>query len=133
MGPGAPVTIRPRPLRSVLNHRGSREDRGVATLDHCQISITCGSHGEAAAIADALVNARLVACAHLAPIASVYEWKSVVEHDDEVLLTAITRVGRFDAIVDLVRSMHSYELPAITSVAVSGTAEYLAWVHDQTT
>jgi periplasmic divalent cation tolerance protein len=68
-----------------------------------------------------------------APIASVYEWKSVVEHDDEVLLTVITRVGRFEAIVDLVRSMHSYELPAITSVAVSGTAEYLAWVHAQTT
>lgn len=97
------------------------------------MSITCASHDEAATIADGLVDARLVACVHLAPIASVYEWKSVVEHDDEVLLTAITRVERFDAIADLVRSMHSYELPAITLVAISGTAEYLAWVDDRTT
>jgi periplasmic divalent cation tolerance protein len=133
MGSGAAGMGRPFPLRSVLNHRRVRDDRCVATLDHCQVNITCGSHDEAAAIADALVNARLVACAHLTPIASVYEWKSVVEHDDEVLLTAITGVERFDAIADLVRSMHSYELPAITLVAVSGTAEYLAWVHAQTT
>jgi periplasmic divalent cation tolerance protein len=105
----------------------------MATLDHCQVSVTCGSHDEAATIADALVSARLAACAHLVPIASVYEWKSVVEHDDEVVLTVVTRVGRFDAIVDLVRSMHSYELPAITSVAIAGTAEYLAWVDAQTT
>ena len=96
------------------------------------MNITCRSHDEAAAIADALVDARLVACAHLTPIASVYEWRSVVEHDDEVVLSAMTRVERFDAIADLVRSMHSYELPAITLVAMSGTAEYLAWVDDRT-
>jgi periplasmic divalent cation tolerance protein len=120
-------------MRPPFNPRRVREDRPVATLDHCQVNITCGSHDEAAAIADALVDARLVACAHLTPIASVYEWKSVVEHDDEVVLSAMTRVERFDAIADLVRSMHSYELPAITLVAMSGTAEYLAWVDDRTT
>ncbi len=104
----------------------------MATLDHCQVQITCGSHDEAVAIADALVNGRLVACVHLAPIASVYVWNSIVEHDDEVVLTGTTRVGCFDAIVEVVRSMHSYELPAITRVAIAGTAEYLAWVDAQT-
>jgi periplasmic divalent cation tolerance protein len=117
----------------VLNHRRLREDRAVATLHHCQISITCGSREEAISIADALVEARLVACAHLTPVASVYEWESVVEHDDEMVLTLTTRVERFDAIVESVRSLHSYELPAITLTAVSGTAEYLAWVDTQTT
>jgi periplasmic divalent cation tolerance protein len=110
-----------------------REDRGVATLDHCQVSITCGSNEEAVAIADVLVNERLAACAHLAPVASVYAWKAVVEHDDEVVLTVITRVERVDALAEVVRSMHTYELPAITWVALSGTAEYLAWVDAGTT
>jgi periplasmic divalent cation tolerance protein len=109
-----------------------REDLAVTTLDHCQVSVTCGSRDEANRIADALVHDHLVACAHLTPIASVFEWKGVVEHDDEVLLTAITRVDRFDAIVELVRSLHSYELPAITGVALAGSAEYLAWVDTQT-
>ncbi len=104
----------------------------MTTLDHCQVSITCGSRDEATLIADALVQEHLVACAHLTSISSVYEWKDSVEHDDEILLTAITRVDRFDAIVDRVHSLHSYELPAITGVAVAGSTEYLAWVNAQT-
>lgn len=104
----------------------------VTTLDHCEVSITCGSRDEAATIADALVEAHLVACAHLAPISSVYEWNNVVEHDDEVRLTVVTRVEHFDAIVDMVRSLHSYELPAITGVALAGSAEYMAWINAQT-
>jgi periplasmic divalent cation tolerance protein len=104
----------------------------MTTLGHCEVRITCGSREEAATIADALVTERLAACAHLAPISSVFEWNQVIEHDDEVLLTAATRVDRFDAIVERVRSMHSYELPAITAVALDGSSEYLAWVDAQT-
>jgi periplasmic divalent cation tolerance protein len=109
-----------------------REDRVVTTLDHCEVRITCGSREEAATIADALVEAHLVACAHLSPISSVYEWNDVVEHADEVLLTAATRVERFDAIVAKVRELHSYELPAITGVALAGSSEYLTWINTQT-
>ena len=61
----------------------------MTTLDHCEVRITCGSHDEAATIADALVKAKLVACAHLVQISSVYEWRDVVEHDDEVLLISL--------------------------------------------
>ena len=109
-----------------------REHRRVTTLGHCQVSVTCGSRDEASAIADALVRERLVACAHLTPISSVYEWNDVVEHDEEVLLTAATRVDCFEAVVDTVRSLHSYELPAITGVALDGSTEYLAWIDAQT-
>jgi len=104
----------------------------VSRIEYCEVRITCGSPDEAAAIADALVVERLVACAHVASIASVYEWEGVVEHDDEVLLTAITRLERCEAVIDLVASMHSYDLPSITWVALSGSQAYLAWVDEQT-
>ena len=104
----------------------------MTTLGHCEVRITCRSREEATTIANALVTERLVACAHLVPISSVFEWNQVIEHDDEVLLTAATRVDRFDAIVERVRSMHSYELPAITAVALDGSSEYLAWIDAQT-
>lgn len=104
----------------------------MPTLEYCEVRITCGSSDEAASIADALVAERLVACAHVVAIASVYEWQGVVERDDEVLLTAITRLERCDAAVDLVASMHSYDLPSITWVAVAGSPAYLAWVDEQT-
>ena len=43
--------------------------------------------------------------------------------DDEVLLTAATRVDRFESIVETVHSLHSYELPAVTAVALDGSSE----------
>jgi len=105
----------------------------VSTLEYCEVRITCGSSDEAAAIADALVAERLVACVHVAPIASVYEWQGVAEHDDEVLMTAITQLERCEAVVDRVASLHSYDLPSITWVAIAGSSAYLAWVDEQTT
>lgn len=108
------------------------EDEVVPTIEYCEVRITCGSSDEAAAIADALVAERLVACVHVGSIASVYEWQGVVEHDDEVLLTAITRLERCEAVVEAVGSMHSYDLPSITWVAVAGSPAYLAWVDEQT-
>jgi len=104
----------------------------MTTLGHCEVRITCGSREEAATIGDALVTERLAACVHLVPISSVFEWNQVIEHDDEVLLTAATRVDRFEAIVETVGSLHSYELPAITAVALDGSSEYLAWIDAQT-
>ncbi len=104
----------------------------MPTIEYCEVRITCGSSDEAAAIADALVAERLAACVHVAAIASVYEWQGVVEHDDEVLLTAITRLERCEAVVDQVGSMHSYDLPSITWVAIAGSSAYLAWVDEQT-
>ena len=104
----------------------------MSTNEYCEVRITCGSTDEAAAIADALVDERLAACAHVAPIASVYEWQGAVEHDQEVLLTAITSAGRCEAVVERVSAMHSYDLPSITWVTISGSAAYLAWVDEQT-
>ena len=105
----------------------------MASGEYCEVRITCGSADEAASIADALVANRLAACAHVAPISSVYEWQGVVERDAEVLVTAITRFERCDAAAEMVASMHSYDLPSITWVSISGSSAYLAWVDEQTT
>ena len=104
----------------------------MSSAEYCEVRITCGSADEAASIADALVVNRLAACVHVVAISSVYEWRGAVEHDDEVLLTAITRHERCDAVVDLVGSMHSYDLPSITWVTITGSPAYLAWVDEQT-
>jgi periplasmic divalent cation tolerance protein len=104
----------------------------MATMNHCEVRITCGSSDEAVMLADALVAERLAACVHRSTVASVYEWEGHVEHDDEVLLTAITRIEHVDTIAEFVTARHSYELPAITSVPMAGTAAYLAWVDRQT-
>lgn len=98
---------------------------------HLEVRITCGSTGEAKRVADVLVGERLAACVHRSAISSVYEWQGSVEHDDEILLVAVTRADRFHALAARVTAMHSYDLPAITAVALSATDDYLAWVDER--
>lgn len=101
--------------------------------DHVEIQVTCGSVDEADRIADALVERRLAACVQQLPIRSTYRWQGEVQHDDEILLLIKSRADRFDDVTAAVRELHSYEVPAITAVAVvRGSDDYLAWIDDET-
>ena len=53
-------------------------------------------------------------------------------HDDrEVLLLVKTRTDRFADVARVVDELHSYELPAVTMVAITGTRRYLEWIDRQ--
>lgn len=110
---------------------GPAADGSALTAGPVEVQVTCGSAEEATAIGDRLVEGGLAACVLSLPVASVYEWDQQIQHDDEVLLLVKTRAERFAEVADVVTAMHSYELPAITMVAMSGTAAYLDWVGRQ--
>ena len=99
--------------------------------EHGEIQITCGSVAEASAIAHRLVEQRLAACVQSIPIDSVYEWGGAIHDDREVLLLVKTRADRFEEVARLVGELHSYELPAITMVPITGTHSYLDWIDRQ--
>jgi periplasmic divalent cation tolerance protein len=100
---------------------------------HVEVQITCGSTAEADRIADALVAGRLAACVQQLPIRSTYRWEGEVQHDQEILLLVKTRAERFDEISTAVAELHSYDVPALTVVAiVAGSDDYLAWIDDET-
>jgi periplasmic divalent cation tolerance protein len=98
------------------------------------VEVTCADGDEAARIAELLLDARLVACVHLAPVQSRYAWRGERVVDDEVVLSAQTLSARFDDIVRAVAEAHSYEVPAITATElVGGAPSYLEWVGQQVT
>ena len=99
--------------------------------EHGEIQITCGSTEEASAIAHQLVEQRVAACVQSIPIGSVYEWDGVIHDDREVLLLVKTRTDRFDDVARVVGELHSYELPAVTMVPITGTRTYLEWIDRQ--
>jgi len=106
---------------------------GDVMSEHVEIQVTCRSVEEADRIADALVARRLAACVQQVPIRSTYRWEGEVQHDDEILLLVKTRAARFDDVASAVRELHSYDVPAITAVAiVRGSDDYLAWVDAET-
>ena len=91
-------------------------------------------HASAAALAAALVEARLVACVNvLAACTSAYRWQGVVETASEVPVLMKTTAARYAALEAAIRARHPYELPEIVAVPVEhGLPAYLDWVAAET-
>ena len=86
-------------------------------------------------LAAALVEERVAACVNiLAPCASVYRWKGVVQHDEEHPLLIKTTREAYAALEAAIRARHPYELPEIVAVPIErGLPAYLDWVAAETT
>jgi len=91
---------------------------------------TASSSDEARKIARALVERRLAACVNILPqIESVYRWKGEVEEAQEWLLIIKTTAAGFERVRDVIRELHSYELPECVCVSIEdGGPEYLEWI-----
>ncbi len=90
---------------------------------------------EAQLIAHNLVGHRLVACANIIDsISSVYRWQGEVVEDNETLLILKTRRENVTTIIGKIKEIHSYEVPAMLSIAVDdGFPPYLQWLKEQCT
>ena len=91
------------------------------------------SREEAQAIADAAVAQHAAAAAQvLGPISSTYHWQERLTHADEWLCLLKTSAARYEAVEQIILSLHSYELPGILALPiVGGSAPYLAWLAAQ--
>jgi periplasmic divalent cation tolerance protein len=104
----------------------------VAT-DIVVVTTTVDREDAARSLARACVEAKLAACVQCVPIHSTYRWKGAIEEAGEFLLMAKTRTALVDELTRFIRSRHSYELPEIAVLPVSGgLPEYLAWVRTET-
>jgi periplasmic divalent cation tolerance protein len=97
------------------------------------VLITTGSQEEAERIASALVEELLAACVNIIPgVVSIYRWQGQVQRDAEWLLVAKSRQDVLRELVRRVQALHSYEVPEIIAVPVSGGSEaYLEWFDRQ--
>jgi periplasmic divalent cation tolerance protein len=101
--------------------------------DKILVLVTCGSRNEARKIARGLVEQRLAACVSeiAAPVASTYRWKGKAGSAKEFLLLIKTSKGRFAALRDAVREMHSYDVPEIIVLPIAaGLGSYLDWIEE---
>ena len=90
---------------------------------------TVGTKKEARAMAHALVDAKLAACAQISRIDSVYAWRGKIESGKEYRLLVKTVEARYSSVERAIREMHSYELPAIHSFAFEHVSPaYADWI-----
>ena len=86
-------------------------------------------------LARRLVKTRLAACVQVSgPVASVYRWKGKVEAAEEWRCLAKVRESAFPAVARSIASRHSYEVPEIVALPLTGASEsYAAWLDEVTT
>ncbi|WP_406662372.1 divalent-cation tolerance protein CutA [Methanolobus sp. ZRKC3] len=96
------------------------------------IHTTTSTPEEAKKIASYLVENKLAACVNMHSISSVYSWNGKTEEDHEIALSIKTTSENLDAVSEAIKSMHSYELPAIIYWEIDGDKDYLKWISDST-
>lgn len=103
-----------------------------ATGTYSIVFITASSSDEAHTLAATLVEERLAACVSIIEnVRSTYTWQGRLEEADEYLLMCKTHSGLFDSLEKRVRSLHSYQVPEILQVPVTGgSAAYLQWMEE---
>jgi len=103
-------------------------------MSHSLIYVTASGRDEALALARALVEARLVACANvLDGMTSLYWWDGKVQQEPEAVMICKTRSDLVDAVVARVKDLHSYACPCVVAVPVqAGNPAFLAWIDAET-
>ena len=92
---------------------------------------TVAGKKEARAMARALVEAQLAACAQISRIESVYAWKGEIERGKEYRVLFKTTEDSYPAVENAIRRLHSYELPAIHAFAFEHVyPAYAAWIEE---
>ena len=99
-----------------------------------QVVTTTASQEGAKKIAQALVEQRLAGCVQIVgPVKSVYRWKGQVESAVEWQCWIKTRRTKFEAVAQVIRQLHTYEVPEILAIPiVEGSEAYLIWLASET-
>ena len=81
-------------------------------------------------LAQAALQARLIACANLiSKVESHYWWQGKVESSAEVLLILKTTRAKIKRLEHLILNLHPYDTPEFLTVPLTaGTKRYLAWL-----
>ena len=108
-------------------------EAGLTNGGRTVLSLVAAPTREAAqTMADALVEAKLVACVNVIPsITSTYLWEGKVEHSEEVLMVLKSRADEqsVQRLTRAVKEMHSYDTPEVIQVpVVGGLGKYIDWV-----
>jgi periplasmic divalent cation tolerance protein len=83
-------------------------------------------------LAQELVAAGLAACVTILPtVQSVYTWKGVPQVGQEKQLFIKTTTEQVDALWDVVRDKHPYDVPEFLVLpVVDGSSDYMRWVEE---
>ena len=92
---------------------------------------TEGDLARAEALAEALLERRLVACVSLQPLQSLYRWNGELQRETEVQLLLKTSTHQLQRLQTAVMELHSYDTPEWLAWPAAASAGYGDWALEQ--
>lgn len=105
----------------------------MGLTDKIVVLITTDKKEEASKIADMLVSHRVAACVNIIPeVNSTFLWQGQTDSARELLLIIKSKASLLPQITELVKEVHSYEVPEIIALPiVGGNDDYLDWIDNE--
>jgi periplasmic divalent cation tolerance protein len=100
---------------------------------YCIVITTTPCREEAENLAEGILDNRLAACVQMADIRSFFLWEGAMQKESEVALYIKTTEARYSDLEAYILESHSYDMPEIITLPVTGGLPgYLNWL-DATT
>ncbi len=96
------------------------------------IYITHSSEENAQKIADQLLQKKLVACANIFPIKSMYWWNGNIENENEYVSIVKTKPELWEILQKEIKTIHPYDVPCIMKIEAEANEEYEKWIREST-
>lgn len=93
--------------------------------------VTAGTEQEAKKIAQLLLRKKLIACANIFPIQSLYRWQGKIKEEREVVVILKTLSSKANKVKTEIEKIHSYSIPCITEMGVKPNEKYGKWLEEQ--
>jgi periplasmic divalent cation tolerance protein len=90
--------------------------------------ITNPSRNDAKKVASCLLKEKLVACANIFPVDSLYWWEGKIEEAKEYVLIVKTKRENWNRLKTEVKKIHPYTTPCIAKINVESNKEYEDWL-----
>jgi len=102
--------------------------------EHIVVFITAADEEEAQLISHVLLKQRKAACINILPgVNSLFWWQGKIDSAQESLLVIKTRSVLLDGIIQLVKEIHSDDVPEIIALPIiGGNQDYLEWIDRET-
>ena len=114
----------------------TRMNYNLLQLYGCNVIIvytTVEKSEQAENIAQILLTERLVACANMWPIHSMYTFNGKLVKSAEIGVYLKTGIDRQDAVYNRLVELHPYECPAIITMKIDQAhLPFVHWAHEQT-
>jgi len=103
----------------------------VKDMKAISIYLTCKNNAEAKKISNALLKNKLVACANIFPVQSLYLWKKKLEQSGEVAIVFKTLKNNLSKIEKIISTLHSYSVPVISVEEIKLNKKAQEWLNKE--